>query len=887
MNGPEFTVIRGDVGSTNGGSTRCAYLTNGAILVGFMLTNGHAGGFDSSWSDICGGGVWSESTSSLVSNCVINGNYAWVTWPNNEIGNTHSIAGGAYGGTLENCVLAANGGNYGGGAAYAILKRCIVARNGAWLGGGAAECTLLNCVLMENEAWSGGGACNSSLRNCTVAANSASQGGGITSYCPYFDFGCGSPVSLAENCIVFDNTANIGANYHGDGGPVQRVVTINYSCTTPLPTNGIGNISNAPLFVDAAAGNFHLQPNSPCIDAGLNAYASGILDLDGNPRILGGTVDIGAYECHTSVRYVNVNSATPNPPYINWATAATTIQDAIDVALAGDEVLVTNGVYETGGVAVYGSETNRIAVIKPLTVRSVNGPEVTVIRGYQIPGTTNGNGAIRCVYLTNGATLAGFTLTNGATTGLYSADRYSGFGGGASCESTNAYVSNCIVSGNSAGYGGGSFSGTLNNCTLTGNTARGGGGADRSTLNNCVLAGNSADEFGGAAYFSTLNDCTLIQNSARAGGGAALSTLNGCVLTGNSAEGGGGADGCRLNRCALTANVANIGGGAALSILNNCLLNGNSAAYEGGATWSSPYCLPFDCGGCSSIGCLPRPECNPCTEFPTGSGGDRSHSVLNNCTLTGNSAQYGGGDTRSALNNCIVYDNTAANGPNYFGSYFSYSCTTPLPTNGVGNITNTPLFVDAAAGNFHLQSNSPCINAGLNAYASGILDLDGNPRIVGDVWAGTVDMGAYEFQSPRSVISYAWLIQNGLPIDGSADLADTDGDGANNFNEWNSGMSPTNSLSVLRMLTPLVSSNAVVIRWQSVRGQTYFVERSTTLWREGPYQIIATIIGEEGTTTFTDTGVVGVEVFFYRVRVIGNFHSCPNAVFGELCVFGS
>src|SRR5262249_47233198 len=68
----------------------------------------------------------------------------------------------------------------------------------------------------------------------------------------------------------------------------------------------------------------------------------------------------------------------------------------------------------------------------------------------------------------------------------------------------------------------------------------------------------------------------------------------------------------------------------------------------------------------------------------------------------------------------------------------------PLPTNGLGNITNPPLFVDTNAwADLRLQSNSPCINAGNNAFAPAGLDPDGNPRIVG----GTVDIGAYEYQS--------------------------------------------------------------------------------------------------------------------------------------------
>lgn len=50
--------------------------------------------------------------------------------------------------------------------------------------------------------------------------------------------------------------------------------------------------------MDLAGGNLRLQSNSPCINAGYN-YVQTTTDLDGNPRIVGGTVDMGVYECQS------------------------------------------------------------------------------------------------------------------------------------------------------------------------------------------------------------------------------------------------------------------------------------------------------------------------------------------------------------------------------------------------------------------------------------------------------------------------------------------------------------------------------------------------------------------------------------------------------------
>ncbi|MFZ0827150.1 MAG: thrombospondin type 3 repeat-containing protein [Verrucomicrobiia bacterium] len=565
-----------------------------------------------------------------------------------------------------------------------------------------------------------------------------------------------------------------------------------------------------------------------------------------------------SFQASAITRYVDVNSTNPVPPYATWSTAATNIQDAIEAANAGDFVLVSNGVYNTGGRAVYGIATNRVTVDKAVTVQSVNGAASTIIAGFRSAASDY---QIRCAYLTNGASLIGFTLTNGNcrhTGNILSEES----GGGVWCEDNSAVVSNCVLTGNTApAYGGGAFQGTLFNCILGNNNGGFGGGACSNILVNCTLIKNIANQqnynSGGGAFYCTLSNCLVVGNvcnGGRGGGGAYYCTLTACVISNNAATSGGGVCLGVVNNSIVCSNFALLSGGGAISnILNHCILSANNGGKQGG-------------GACQST----LNNCTVANNTASDFGGGAYGGILNNCTVVSNSVDGpGGGVAAATLNNCISYYNANkfnALDPNVTGGILNYCCTTPPPTNGVGNITNEPVLVSLATGDLHLQSNSPCINSGHNTYAAGATDLDGNPRIVG----GTVDMGAYEFQTPTSVISYAWLQQYGLPTDGTADYLDSDGDGMNNRQEWKTGTNPTNALSVLKLTSAAPTNNpaGLVVTWQSVSGITYLLQSSGNLGAQPAFQTIqADIPGQVGTTSYLDTNAVGSGPFFYRVGV--------------------
>ena len=308
-------TISGNRAGTFGGG---AYAFAKSSLIGCTITDNAAG----SGGGGCNGGT--------LSDCLIAGNTATTmgggtytataltrcTVTNNVAG---TYGGGCYKGSLSFCTVTGNrAGKSGGGTSGAVLTDCTVAGNTATEsgggvesgsasrcgivnnkaessnGGGSSGAVLDNCVVVHNEAGvDGGGAASGTLTNCTVYANTALNNGG------------GVYLASLANCIVWGNTAPQNpAVYASSSTPCL------HSCLdqTLSGVYHVGNIAANPLFVSAS--DWHLQAGSPCINAGTNDLAVGETDFYGDPRIVGGTVDMGASE---------YQAAAPTTGYAAWA----------------------------------------------------------------------------------------------------------------------------------------------------------------------------------------------------------------------------------------------------------------------------------------------------------------------------------------------------------------------------------------------------------------------------------------------------------------------------------------------------------------------------------------------------------------------------------------
>ena len=260
-------------------------------------------------------------------------------------------------------------------------------------------------------------------------------------------------------------------------------------------------------------------------------------------------------------------------PYDTWAKAAHNIQDAVNSAVEGNVVLVTNDTYTVSSQIMIA--TNNIIL------KSVNGAKTTAI---------NGNSTSHCIYLRGDSVIDGFSILNG---------KFSN--GGGIFVHFYGTVLNCIFTNNIASFDGGAIRARdclVSNCYFYANEAMNGGGVfmlNYSIVKNCVFENNHAITNGGAVYCDdngVVSDCIISSNSAFRGGGAhckSSSTLSNCTISGNSAIWSGGGARCynggAVSECTISGNSADYGGGVRFyggGTVSHCTISGNSADYGGG-----------------------------------------------------------------------------------------------------------------------------------------------------------------------------------------------------------------------------------------------------------------------------------------------------------------
>ncbi|MGA1841792.1 MAG: MopE-related protein [bacterium] len=315
---------------------------------------------------------------------------------------------------------------------------------------------------------------------------------------------------------------------------------------------------------------------------------------------------------------------------------------------------------------------------KRITVRSENGAQNTII-----DCQNSGRGFYFHSGENNLSVLDGFTIKNASSlTGSGAID----------CSGASPTIKNCIITDNSS-----------NSLEFGGGGGIGCWASSSPQIINCIISRNSADGAGGGIICNssspTITNCTISENTSNGGAGITChessSTITGCIIKDNIATYDGGG----------------IDSSSSSLIITNCIIIGNTAGRWGGG-----------------MNCL--------HDSPT----------LINCTISENTDGTNGGGiycsySSPTITNCILWNDSGSEIYKY-----GYS-SNPIVTysdiqggySGTGNINQNPMFVNPDADNYHLQSGSPCIDAGTGSGAPAN-DIEGNSRPCNEH-----DMGAYEF----------------------------------------------------------------------------------------------------------------------------------------------
>jgi len=398
--------------------TNCTFSGNSAYDGGGMLNFESSATvinciFEDNESDYKGGGMANHGGNPTVANCTFIGNSATRR------------GGGMYNQadcdpTLSNCIFSENSAEHGGGIynfeSSPTLVDCMFRGNSATENGGAvcnddSPSIFINCAFSNNSAGkNGGGMYNhhgiynlnitQTLFNCTFSGNLAgNNGGGMCNIC--------MRLPLLTNCTFSGNIANgAGGGIHASGGCIYYIsdipqilncifcgdtaaygneislVTLSISypsgasltCASRISVGysdiqggwpGLGNIDADPCFVDPENGDYHLLVGSPCIDAGDPNYIAepNETDLDGKPRVIGGRIDMGAYESTSIQAEVRITPRSINlASKGKWITCYIQLPEDHSVADIDSNSILLNCKIQAESVQV--NEQQQVAIAK-------------------------------------------------------------------------------------------------------------------------------------------------------------------------------------------------------------------------------------------------------------------------------------------------------------------------------------------------------------------------------------------------------------------------------------------------------------------------------------------------------------------------------------------
>ncbi|HUT03994.1 MAG TPA: right-handed parallel beta-helix repeat-containing protein [bacterium] len=750
--------------------------------------------------------------------------------------NTGHDGGGLAGchGEIISCEIIGNGALFDGGGFYQCSGRiagCTIDDNWTYAGadtdvggGGLARCHGLieDCIISNNSAEGDGGAlfvCKATVLNCTITGNRADFGAGL--------YRCNGTIS---NCIIWADNATPGHEMYSCDA------TITYSCIRNW--TGEGNISDDPMFVPGPFGDYYLHPNSPCIDAGSqSAEEAGVSDrttqADGTPD--SGTVDMGY---HYPIPGVPIEAEVFCSLNADEFAAGDVLQGFMSVENRGADVVVdifaaivlpdgsmVSLTQDGFGVGIWPWYSDLI-----LPSGFAAGPEMVfelVIPAEAAPGSYTfltavsraGTGSLgilsvdQCPFQIYEAVGSHYYVD-----GQLGDDSYDGsegspwktinrslrYGGaeadpitihvaaGSYAASTNGEIfplnmkSWVSVVGDSAEntiLDGEMYSRHIFYCiNVTG-----------ATIERLTITGGTGshwdyehEENGGGGIYSCNSDLKILDNiitengasetSFSSGGGIycrySATEVRNNVIENNHAQFGGGISSIGAeSRIVIEANIIRgnrvqsqgAGINAANPIIENNLIIGNNVGWgkAGGI-----YCGSF--GGFST--------------------------VIDNCTFKGNYSGWGADaieneDGRIDVRDCIFIGQTNHNigTPTYCCVWQGYGLYS-----GEGNIECDPMFTTGPFGDYYLDPESPCIDAGsMSAEEAGLSDRTTQDDCTPDT--GTVDMG-YHYPIPAGERPIAH-IDSILPNPATQHMDTirfvghgTDTDGAVQRHEWSSDL---------------------------------------------------------------------------------------------------